>query len=110
MWSIVAGVLTLASLSAACAPSITTVSGTFAPQTVCSGELIFADEFDEFNLEKWQHENTLAGGGVSTEGLRRTSELLRQCHYVKTSFVRELRNISTTLFSIRQHVMLLSRF
>lgn len=66
MWStVLVGVLTLASLSAACTPSATTVSGTHAPSTVCSGALIFSDEFNEFDLEKWQHENTLAGGGVS---------------------------------------------
>ncbi|XP_045764638.1 beta-1,3-glucan-binding protein-like isoform X1 [Maniola jurtina] len=46
-----------------CLPSVTTVGGTHAPDTICSGALIFADEFDEFNLETWQHENTLAGGG-----------------------------------------------
>lgn len=48
-----------------CTPSVTTVSGTHAPVTVCSGALIFADDFEEFDLEKWQHENTLSGGGVS---------------------------------------------
>lgn len=50
---------------AACDPSVTTVSGSHAPATVCSGALIFADDFDELDFEKWQHENTLAGGGVS---------------------------------------------
>lgn len=65
MWSILLGVAALASLGAACTPSLTTVSGTHAPITVCSGEFIFADDFEEFDLEKWQHENTLAGGGVS---------------------------------------------
>lgn len=65
MWSVLAGVLAIASLGAACTPSLTTVSGTHAPVTVCSGALIFADDFDTFDLEKWQHENTLAGGGVS---------------------------------------------
>ncbi|CAH2992139.1 unnamed protein product [Chilo suppressalis] len=63
MWSTLLGVVALASLSAACRPSVTTVSGSHAPATVCSGALIFSDEFNEFDLEKWQHENTLAGGG-----------------------------------------------
>lgn len=31
----------------------------------CSGDLIFEDTFDLFDLRKWQHENTLSGGGVS---------------------------------------------
>ncbi|KAJ8732109.1 hypothetical protein PYW08_014839 [Mythimna loreyi] len=63
MWSVLAGVLAVASLGAACTPSVTTVSGTHAPATVCSGALIFADDFNSFDLEIWQHENTLAGGG-----------------------------------------------
>lgn len=32
----------------------------------CSGDLIFEDTFDSFDLKKWQHENTLSGGGVSS--------------------------------------------
>lgn len=48
-----------------CEESRTTTSGTFAPKKFCSGDLIFEDDFDTFNLKKWQHENTLAGGGVS---------------------------------------------
>lgn len=43
--------------------SPTTVSGTFAPREFCSGDLIFEDDFEDFNLDKWEHENTLAGGG-----------------------------------------------
>lgn len=65
MWLLLLGALSVVSASRACTPSITTVSGTHAPVTVCSGTLIFADDFEEFDLEKWQHENTLAGGGVS---------------------------------------------
>lgn len=65
MWSSILGALALATIASACTPSVTTVSGTHAPATVCSGALIFADDFEEFDLEKWQHENTLAGGGVS---------------------------------------------
>lgn len=33
----------------------------------CSGDLIFEDTFDIFDTRKWQHENTLAGGGVSIQ-------------------------------------------
>lgn len=80
MWSCLLGVLLLSYVatqcvpnsdsdcdltSEECLPSVTTVSGTHASRTVCSGELIFADEFEEFDLEKWQHENTLSGSGVS---------------------------------------------
>jgi beta-glucanase (GH16 family) len=41
----------------------TTVSGSKAPASVCSGQLIFEDNFDWFDQSKWQHEVTLAGGG-----------------------------------------------
>ncbi|XP_037087444.1 beta-1,3-glucan-binding protein-like [Pollicipes pollicipes] len=34
-----------------------------AARTAESGELIFEDNFDELNLETWQHELTLRGGG-----------------------------------------------
>jgi len=45
-------------------PSITTASGSFAPTgVICSGDLIFEDNFNDLNLERWQHEATLAGGG-----------------------------------------------
>ncbi|XP_053602963.1 beta-1,3-glucan-binding protein-like isoform X2 [Plodia interpunctella] len=63
MWTILLGVVALVSLGEACNPTVTTVSGTFAPSSFCSGDLIFSDDFNEFDLERWQHENTLAGGG-----------------------------------------------
>ncbi|XP_075970504.1 beta-1,3-glucan-binding protein-like [Anticarsia gemmatalis] len=63
MWCLLIGVLTLASLGAACKPSVTTVSGSKAPGQVCSGAMIFQDEFDNFDFGKWKHENTLGGGG-----------------------------------------------
>lgn len=46
-------------------PSETTTSGTFRTPTskLCPGDLIFEDQFDSFNLNKWQHEITLSGGG-----------------------------------------------
>ena len=48
-------------------PSPTTASGTHAPTSeICSGDLIFEDNFDDFNLQKWNHEITVGGGGVST--------------------------------------------
>jgi hypothetical protein len=48
-------------------PSPTTASGTHAPTgQICSGDLIFEDEFDELDMQKWNHESTLGGGGVST--------------------------------------------
>jgi hypothetical protein len=47
-----------------CTSSPTTISGSHAPAgQICSGDLIFEDNFDEFDLKKWQHESTLAGGG-----------------------------------------------
>ncbi|XP_059608690.1 beta-1,3-glucan-binding protein-like [Phlebotomus argentipes] len=47
-----------------CNVSATIVSGTHAPQgTICSGQLLFEENFNELNFAKWQHEITLAGGG-----------------------------------------------
>lgn len=46
-----------------CVPSPTTVSGTHAPKEFCSGDLIFEDNFDDFDAKIWEHETTLAGGG-----------------------------------------------
>lgn len=46
-------------------PSITTASGSAAPTgVICPGELIFEDEFDFVDGNKWTKENTLSGGGV----------------------------------------------
>ncbi|KAG5868028.1 hypothetical protein JTB14_026669 [Gonioctena quinquepunctata] len=48
----------------ACLKSVTTVSGTEATDgEICSGDLIFIDDFEELNMKKWQHEQTLGGGG-----------------------------------------------
>lgn len=59
--------------TAKCDPSMTTSSGTFSvpkpkdrPTQHCAGDLIFEDTFDMFDLRKWQHENTLSGGRVSS--------------------------------------------
>lgn len=50
-----------------CQESITTASGSHAisGKKLCAGKLIFKDNFNKLDLEKWQHENTLQGGGVS---------------------------------------------
>lgn len=46
--------------------SPTTASGKVAPTgPFCSGQLIFEENFNELDFDVWQHENTLAGGGVS---------------------------------------------
>uniref|UniRef100_A0AAU8BSM0 Beta-1,3 glucan binding protein (Beta-GBP) isoform X3 n=1 Tax=Hypothenemus hampei TaxID=57062 RepID=A0AAU8BSM0_HYPHA len=46
-------------------PSETIASGTHYKPTdkLCPGDLLFEDQFDSFDLTKWQHEITLAGGG-----------------------------------------------
>lgn len=50
-----------------CKASITTASGSHAPKgKICTGELIFHDDFEKLDLSKWQHESTLTGGGVSS--------------------------------------------
>lgn len=49
-----------------CVKSPTTASGSAIQRgrRFCSGELIFEDNFDFLDFEVWEHENTLAGGGV----------------------------------------------
>ncbi|ERL93924.1 beta-1,3-glucan-binding protein-like [Dendroctonus ponderosae] len=46
-------------------PSATTTSGTVRKpsQKLCSGDLIFEDQFDSFDVSTWQHEITLSGCG-----------------------------------------------
>ncbi|XP_055643292.1 beta-1,3-glucan-binding protein-like [Toxorhynchites rutilus septentrionalis] len=52
------------SSSSKCEKSLTTASGSKAPVgSYCPGDLIFEDTFDSFDLDTWQHENTLAGTG-----------------------------------------------
>nr|AFR46661.1 gram-negative bacteria binding protein [Parcoblatta sp. PL] len=53
----------IAGASAQCTPSVTTAIGSKAPTQICSGDLIFNEEFDTFDLETWNHEKTAAGGG-----------------------------------------------
>ncbi|XP_055603204.1 beta-1,3-glucan-binding protein-like [Uranotaenia lowii] len=44
--------------------SVTTASGSLVKQQAfCPGDLIFEDNFDRLNLDAWQHEHTLGGGG-----------------------------------------------
>lgn len=46
--------------------SVTTASGLLVDwKTFCPGELLFEDNFDTLDLDRWQHEHTLGGGGVS---------------------------------------------
>lgn len=60
------------SVSAQCNPTPTTVSGSAAPGgALCSGALIFEDNFDYFDGGKWSKENTLSGGGVSIFDLKK---------------------------------------
>lgn len=51
-----------------CELTLTTASGSHVIHKpngqFCSGDLIFEDTFDLFDLRKWQHENTLSGNGV----------------------------------------------
>lgn len=51
------------SVTKACTSTATTVVGTHAPKTFCSGDLIFEENFDTFDTNKWQHAVTMAGGG-----------------------------------------------
>lgn len=46
-----------------CEPTLTTAGGNKAPESFCSGDLIFEDNFDTFDKTNWVHEVTLGGGG-----------------------------------------------
>ena len=49
-----------------CRPSPTTASGWAAPKKICSGQLIFDENFNTLDKNKWKPEVTLGGGGVSS--------------------------------------------
>lgn len=48
-----------------CRQSRTTASGWAAPKKICAGQLIFDENFDRLDKNKWKPEVTLGGGGVS---------------------------------------------
>lgn len=52
-----------------CRPSITTASGSSAPQQICSGQLIFDENFDSLDKQKWKPLVTFWDGGVSDKGI-----------------------------------------
>jgi len=63
MLKVFLAILALASSAySQCQPSVTTASGTKAPAQICSGALIFEDNFNDFDLKTWQHEVNMAGG------------------------------------------------
>lgn len=50
-----------------CAPTLTTASGRYAPSgQLCHNQLIFDETFDWFNMDLWEHEENMNGGGVSS--------------------------------------------
>lgn len=51
------------SVNCQCQPTITTAGGPIAPGEICSGQMIFEDNFDWLDTYKWRHDKTLAGGG-----------------------------------------------
>lgn len=50
--------------SVKCKPSITSANGTAASKELCSGSLIFEENFDQLDKQKWQPEVSFWGGGV----------------------------------------------
>lgn len=47
-----------------CKPSITTASGPNAPQSICSGQLIFDEPFDNLDKNKWKPVVSFSDFGV----------------------------------------------
>lgn len=67
MFKLVCVFLYVTSLAIAddCKPSITTASGKAATRPICSGALIFEENFDTLDKTKWQPLVTFWDGGVS---------------------------------------------
>lgn len=74
------------SIAEECVPSITTASGSSAPQKICSGQLIFEENFDSLNKEIWKPLSTFSDGGVS-QTLNTTINFFYKC-YVPQFFNR----------------------
>uniref|UniRef100_A0A6P7H3C0 Beta-1,3-glucan-binding protein-like n=1 Tax=Diabrotica virgifera virgifera TaxID=50390 RepID=A0A6P7H3C0_DIAVI len=75
--------------------SITTASGLHAPKnkSLCSGQLIFEDNFNFLDTSKWHHEQTLSGGGNNefewyTDDRRNSYTSNGQLH-IKPTFVAD---------------------
>lgn len=54
--------LTASYANAQCTPSVTTAGGFRAPAEICSGHLIFEENFNSLDQSTWMHEVTLGGG------------------------------------------------
>lgn len=47
-----------------CQPTITSVEGRIAPDCpLCSGQLIFDEEFEDLDTNVWKHENRMSAVG-----------------------------------------------
>lgn len=57
---IISAVFLLIQQTSAC--TVTTASGSHAPGSFCSGDIIFEDHFDGLDLSKWKHEVSMFGG------------------------------------------------
>ena len=94
----------ITSVCGKCTQSPTTASGTHAPAKICSGRLIFKDDFKFLDFSKWQHENTLAGNGVS----RHYYSIVKLIdHFLETNDYGTIENFSGLQFL---HVLLKTWF
>lgn len=60
----IVSLLAATEITAQCNPTLTTASGRFAPSgRLCANQLIFNEQFNTFNMDLWEHENTMNGGG-----------------------------------------------
>jgi beta-glucanase (GH16 family) len=50
-----------------CTRSLTTLTGSRAPESFCSGDLVFEDEFEVFDTSVWMMENNMGIGGKTNE-------------------------------------------
>lgn len=74
-----------------CLPSITTASGTAAPGEICSGSLIFEENFDTLDKSIWQPEG---------EFIEKLFQILVELKYKLLDAQKIIINVTILFFSI----------
>lgn len=76
--------------------SLTTSKTNGVRRSHMSGELIFSDEFDQLDFDKWQHELTMSGGGnwefqvdFQLLGLAKSIQLLTCLYHVDLGLLEQ---------------------
>ena len=59
---------------------------------ICSGQLIFEDNFNRLDRTVWEHENSLGGGGVSILSFPSRMENYHDVTFLRTTSFNGIRN------------------